>query len=833
MTKTVALEKSLAARFELGSKDGRRHIAFWYDPEGEFESDVEELAAKVGASVIRPNGDEFAIKYRLLTLEPEVNFIVYRNVQRAEGADNWFLDLELAHGLFSADRAALIGENLGLNDLSAQAVVGEHEKFFHAKDRVEKLRRLLDADDDRKTVLAKMCAVLLKTDKHSLGELTRKLLLENAEGGGNGIRELSDYGLVEFFWTGMVDIYGYDGQSKTIEAFVHWLHKASDTHFHSLKHNIEIDFDRWRKDPVSAKGMVVLANRTERELQIPVNSMWSDLELILPKDTFRCYDVALVSALAAAVADGSANASEVDGTVRARQHTFWYQEFEPYYRAIQAASNLLTAIADLDLTVSGFDDGLAKYVSTWSRIDQFYRHFIQARREVDDLKPLEQLSEKVENFYTNKYVEPLATAWQVQIDAVDAWRSESVNSMRNFYDFYVARQVKRDRRVAVIISDALRFEVADELARRLRREDKLDAKLDPILGVLPAYTQMGMAALLPHTKLGFKGDKSLTEVDGLRTDGTTYRGKILEPFGGYAVQAEDMQGMTVHELRDDLKPYKFVYIYHNEIDKRGDTQATERQVFQAAAETIESLVKLIKRLNSAGINCVFVTADHGFLFQDRELDEAGYLTEAPQGDIILDKDRRRVVGKGLKKTGAFRHFTPEQLDLSSDYEVLIPKGTKRLRLQGSGSRYVHGGATLQEIVVPVISVTYAKSGAHEVSHVNLAIQQKTNKITTNSLSVEIAQTEPISDKIQARDVRVAIWHESEALTKIQDLRFDFPSSDQRERIHKVALTLGPDATAYKDQDVELRVEERIPNTDSWRVVTKANYQLKVGYAADF
>ncbi|NBX41324.1 MAG: PglZ domain-containing protein [Gammaproteobacteria bacterium] len=126
--------------------------------------------------------------------------------------------------------------------------------------------------------------------------------------------------------------------------------------------------------------------------------------------------------------------------------------------------------------------------------------------------------------------------------------------------FHVAPQVKRDRRVAVIISDALRFEVAEELARRLRREDKLDAKLDPILGVLPAYTQMGMAALLPHTKLGFKGDKSLTEVDGLRTDGTTYRGKILEPFGGYAVQAEDVQGMTVHELRDDLKPYKFVYV---------------------------------------------------------------------------------------------------------------------------------------------------------------------------------------------------------------------------------------------------------------------------------
>ena len=833
MSDLAALEKSLTARFEQGPKAGSRHIAFWYDPEAEFADDVDELAASLGASVIRPNGDEFAIKHRLLKLEPDQNFVVYRQAQRAEGADNWLLDLELAYGLFSADKAALIGEDLGLKDPAAQAVVAEHETFFKAKERVDRLKKRLDADDDRKTVLAKMSATLLKTEKHSLSELTRKLLLENADGDGNGLSELGNFKLDTFFWSGVTDIYGYDSQSKTIEAFVHWLHKAAQSEFGGLAHNIEIDFDRWRKDPVSADAMAALANRTEHELQIRADLSWGDYSIVLDKDTYKAYDDTIVAALAAAVADGSANVGEVDRVVRKRQHTFWYPAFEPYYGAIQAASELLTAIASVNFAMSSFDDGLAKYVSTWTRIDRAYRHFIYARRAVEDAKPLEQLSEKVENFYTNKYVEPLATAWQAQVDAVDGRTSDSVTSMRKFYDFYVAPQVARDKRVAVIVSDALRFEVADELASRVRREDKLAAELDPILGVLPSYTQMGMAALLPHTTLGFKGEKSLTVVDGQRTASTAYRGKILERFGGHAVLAEAVQGMTGHELRDDLKPHKFVYVYHNEIDKRGDTKATERQVFQAAAETIEALVKLIKRLNSAGIHSVFVTADHGFLFQDRELDDAGYLTEAPQGDSILDKDRRRVVGKGLKKTGAFRHFTPEQLDLSSDYEVLIPKGTKRLKLQGSGSRYVHGGATLQEIVVPVVSVTYTKSGAHEVSHVKLAIQQKTNKITTNSLSVEIAQTEPTSDKVQARDVRVAIWHGTDPITKIHDLRFDFASSDQRERIHKVALTLGPDATAHKDQDVELRVEGLIPNTDTWSVVTKAIYQLKLSYGADF
>lgn len=834
MSDLSPLAKSLQARFAHSSNGDKRHIAFWYDPKGEFVDHVDELAKTVGAEVIHPDGDEFAIKYRLLKLEPNQNFIVYRQTKQAENTDNWLLDLELAYGIFSADKASTTAEALGLKDADARAVVGEYEKFFNAKDRVEKLKKRLDENDDRKTVLAKMVATLLKTDKHSLSELTRKLLVENAEGETGGLGDIRDYGLEEYFWSGITDIYGYNGQSKTIEAFVHWLHKAADSDFEGFNPSIEIDFDRWRKDSVSSKAMVKLAERTEKDLQLTVDLNWSDIQVFLEKDAFKAYDKAIVLALAERIVEDSVTNAEVEHVIRMRQHTFWYSEYQNYYLAIQAASDLLGKLSDISYPISGFDDGISKYVTKWSHIDRSYRHFVQALRQVSDPEILDELSRKVENFYTNKYVEPLATAWQVQVDAVDSWTSETITSMRNFYKHYVAPLVESQKRVAVIISDALRFEVADELASRLRSIDKVDTKIEPILGVLPSYTQMGMAALLPHATLGFKGEKSLTVVDeNQRTDGTAYRAKILEPYGGYAVQAEDLKGMTLAEMRDIMRPHKFVYIYHNEIDKRGDSIATERQVFQAVTETIDALMTLIERLKKADIKTVFVTADHGFLFQDRELDESGYLTESPQGDSIVDKDRRRVVGLGLKKTGAFRHFTPEQLNLSSNYEVLIPKGTKRLKLNGSGSRYVHGGSTLQEVVVPVVSVAQAKSSSNDVKSVEIVIQQKTNSITTNSFSVEIAQLDSVREKNQARDVRVAIWHDDVPLTRIQTLRFDFTSPDQRERIHKVALRLGPDATAFKGKNVELRVEELIPNTDSWRAVAKASYLLNLSFGADF
>ena len=60
------------------------------------------------------------------------------------------------------------------------------------------------------------------------------------------------------------------------------------------------------------------------------------------------------------------------------------------------------------------------------------------------------------------------------------------------------RSVSHFVRTVVIISDAMRYEVGQELLARMQDDPKCtSAKLDVLLGVLPSYTQLGMAALLP------------------------------------------------------------------------------------------------------------------------------------------------------------------------------------------------------------------------------------------------------------------------------------------------------------------------------------------------
>jgi uncharacterized protein (TIGR02687 family) len=387
------------------------------------------------------------------------------------------------------------------------------------------------------------------------------------------------------------------------------------------------------------------------------------------------------------------------------------------------------------------------------------------------------------------------------------------------------------RKAVVIISDGLRYEVADELGTNIRQEDRFDATLDAVLGVLPSYTQLGMAALLPHNAIGHSNDGDPVMIDGQRSDGTLNRNKILELVGGRAIQAEDVASLTRDELRDLYQHHDVLYVYHNRVDATGDKPGTERQVFEAAEETLRELVDLIKRLTNANATNILVTADHGFLFQDTALADSFYLSTLPQGDEVVVTNRRYVIGRGLKENPAFRFFTSTQLGLDSDLEVQIPKSIHRLRLPGAGSRYVHGGASLQEVVVPVLAIN--KKRKSDTRLVNVEVLPESDKITTGQLVIKLFQSEPVSEKVQARTVRAGLYVGETLISNQLELLFDYQSTDARDRYHSARMLLSKDADDYNNRAVEFRLEERIPNTNQWRVYTKAMYTLRRSFTSDF
>ena len=161
MSETTAVRTHLERRFET------HRVVFWHDPAGEYSADLDTLAPE-GVVTLRVAGDEYAVKNRLLHQEPTKKFLVYRSGSVPTGVGNWLLDLELAYGVFTADRTSLVQRDLGLTANGISEVVQAHEKFFRAAKRVQSLKALLEAEDDADRLQAKMCAVLLAQREHRL-----------------------------------------------------------------------------------------------------------------------------------------------------------------------------------------------------------------------------------------------------------------------------------------------------------------------------------------------------------------------------------------------------------------------------------------------------------------------------------------------------------------------------------------------------------------------------------------------------------------------------------------------------------------------------------------
>jgi hypothetical protein len=232
-----------------------------------------------------------------------------------------------------------------------------------------------------------------------------------------------------------------------------------------------------------------------------------------------------------------------------------------------------------------------------------------------------------------------------------------------------------------------------------------------------------------------------------------------------------------------------------------------------------------------GTNMI-ITADHGFLYQNQELEESDYSAGEVKGDI-WKSSRRYVIGKNLNGGKSTKHFTEKQLGLSGDSEVLIPKSINRIRVKGAGAKYVHGGATLQEIVVPLIKVTKKR---HDTTRkVEIDVIKSSDKITTNILPVSFLQTELVTEKVLPRTIRAALYAQDGTLLSDQfTYKFDLTEGLERVREAKHRFHLSSKASnQYKNQEVKLILEEPVEGTNQWKHYKEYVYHLKISFISDF
>ena len=854
--KAEQVDQALRQKFIV---DGSR-IVFWNDPNGEFAEYLaaglpEELEAVTVVDEKLRGG--LAVKLLLEREDTSGKYLIYSAGPMPVTEEDWLLDIRIYSAQFHADVASIWLQDLGLQELLLRDHLKARTAFLNSQERRSKLKRLIAPGDNEGAIDEKMMAVLTGSDAATPFGILRALCHRHFAGERFELCDppaiiavFEKMGLLERFWGLMQAEFGYVAPDPSVAGLLRrlfvseFLHQAGDVNVAAFQHfelppkhrqNAVVFLTQWRDSSGKSTSYDGTAAAVATELKVTEHLGGLDAHSLADVYTFWEVEKTLVSWLKSRVLEeGQAvDVASVTATATARQAGHWLHgpgSEKPERRAVADAYDAIVAAANLFVLLREhqhalcFEDAnalLTAYQEELYRFDQLYRWFCiktkTAQGQGWDL--LKTLTDEVERVYDQGFLTPLGLEWARLLEDkgfLATWRLPGLPAQQDFYENTVRNYLlQSDRRRAwVIISDALRYEAARELVEVLNGRYRMDASLGAMLGVLPSYTSLGMASLLPHKQLGYS-EKGEVLVDGKAVAGKEARDKHLSGVEGMACLASELVQMKQDDAREFTQGKRVVYIYHDVIDARGDSKSTEGETFAAVDDCIAELVELVQfcvnRLNATN---VWVTADHGFLFQQEApgATDKSALAHKPEGAVKVKK--RYVIGRDLGTTPEAHHGTTRVTAGTDDsMEFWVPRGANRFHFTG-GARFVHGGAMPQEVVIPLITVKELrgeKAVRSKSKKVSVQVLGTKHKITTPKHRFELIQTEAVGERRKPLTLRAAVYDGSQAVTSVDTVTLDSASSSIDERRRSILLEL---RTGDYDKTRPYRLVLRDAETDA-------------------
>ena len=319
-------------------------------------------------------------------------------------------------------------------------------------------------------------------------------------------------------------------------------------------------------------------------------------------------------------------------------------------------------------------------------------------------------------------------------------------------------------------------------------------------GVFPTVTKFGMAALLPHEKLSaeIRAGRVSVLADGESTE-APMRDKVLKSANpkSVALKYRDVIGMKRAERGALVKGMDVVYIYHDAIDEAGHTGSSIFGACEMAIEEIKNMVRVITG-EFGGVH-ILITADHGFLYTDRPLQEDEKVDRSTASDQDVEIARRYAI---LKKGAAPDYLLPVRfLGGETEYEAFAPRGSSRIKMKGGGLNFVHGGASLQEMVVPLIDYRFLRNDSKEYKKnksrydtvpVTVSLLSSSRKISNMAFSLNFYQKEAVAANFCAA-VYLLYFTDSDGKTisDVPRILADKTEENAEGRIFRVNFNLKP------------------------------------------
>lgn len=835
----------------------RRRIVFWKDEDREFEQDIDELALD-GVKIVKLTGsNNFAVKKLLLHDDLDSNYLIYCPIPYADEQEDWLQDIEYYSEVFRADFISMQMEELNIEPSAPmRKTVKLYAKFLESKERRQRLRRI---GRDYQTPLQlhiDIMAVLAGLSEGTAQDVIIAVLSAGLDKESNGVlQNIRKFGSIEAFWQLVRKYTGYiEEEDKPLGCFAaHVLLTAlSQTMNPSVLKGLERFISEtnkaycysiiheWRAGE-NSEALYDLCRTVENELQFPARFDKFEPETLLTGDIFPCINESILKQFFQEIADHVVKVELIMKVCENRRTAGWYERFSDYYDCLFFIGKMQTFYQEHS---GGFHIVEPKkiwalYTSELYRMDAYYRHFHYAfgnslRNSNDALEDsLKHSTEFVESLYQNWFLRELTACWTnaAAEDLAALGYVSEIEKQRDFYRRKVSSGNGKNGRVFVVISDALRYEVAAELSERIVRTTKGTVDLGAMQAMFPSITKFGMAALLPGKSISVDGDMAVL-VDGKQTRSTADRGVILNTAtkNSVAVQYNDLLNMKKDERRTMAAGKEVIYIYHNAIDAIGDKAPTESKVFEACETAIQELSNILRIIvNELSGTNVFITADHGFLYTYHPLDESDKIDRKAFSGGVLELGRRYALTEP-EATADF--LLPVHLEHELDGAAIkgyAPQDTIRMKVQGGGENYVHGGISLQELVVPVIAFKNLRATNKnyvEVKNAELKLLSESRKISNLIFSLEFHQRQPVGDKVQPCTYSIYMTDdEGVAVSDRQAIIADKSSDNAADRIFRVRFNLKA-GTYDKKKVYRLVIANDIE-------VEEIEFHIDIAFADDF
>ncbi len=754
----------------------KRRIIFWNDEDGDFKDEINELELSNAKVLILSSDNQFESKRILSSLDLDSNYLVYNPII-SDPEHDWFLDIKLYSEEYRADKTSRLMQDLYiLNTPELRKEVQRFKGFFNAASRCKAFVSLGQNIDKKSSLYMTLLSAICGIKEVKPEEIIKAVIADGPDINNSIKLELLKYNASDLFWSLVSKITGFNS-SKNIDELVNHIilsaisRTTSENVLSGLESKYSSTYSGFCYDLVfnwihgeDKDSFKVVADYVTNNLDLLNRFNRFEINEMQNTDILYIIDEVILSKLMHQIINNFIDADSLLSIVEKRRTSAWYDDYSYFYDGIYQGILMKKFHKQHN---SAFHHVTAKdmwgaYTNDYYQMDTLYREFHLAfstclqtiHPSLDD--SFKDLADYVEKEYKNWYLDKLASNWNnvIEADLKETGRFKGIPQQVDFYQDVVK---KVDGKVFVIISDAMRYDVAHSLAKQLEIETKADVDISSQQGIYPTITKYGMAALLPHKKLESIENNGTTKVlvDGNPSEMSDRNG-ILKSYSenNVALKYKDIITMKRDERRAVVKGKDIIYIYHDTID--ASSHNDETTVFDACDKAINEIKNLINvicgELN--GLN-VLITSDHGFLYAYQQLDESDKMERSSFKKDIIEQGRRYVITNDK----ADPDFLMPVKGIYNDANMLGFAPRENIRIKGAGGiNFVHGGVSLQEICVPVIKYKYLRSGykaykinkdKYDAKPVSIALLSSNRKISNMIFNLSFYQKEAVKDNYVA------------------------------------------------------------------------------------